>query len=70
LRREHKDDQAKRQNDHDDGEQNRKAHTVAFAAACQKNGRSDRARSGHQGNGEREGRDVADVLFDGLFGLL
>ena len=36
----------------------------------QQNGRSDRARSGHQRNGEREGGDIADVLLDGLFGLL
>jgi hypothetical protein len=70
LRREHKDNKAKRQNNHDYGEQDRKAHGDAFAAARQQDGRSDRAGPGHQWNGERKGGDIAHVLFDGLLGLL
>ena len=43
---------------------------MAVGAAGQQQGRGDRARPGHQRDGQREGRDVAHMLLDRLLGRL
>ena len=56
--------------DGDHADQDREQHDLAAGLSGEQERRGDRARSRHQRDRERKGRDVAHLLFERVLGLL
>jgi uncharacterized membrane protein len=64
------DAKARRDDGNDDAEQGRELERLVARPAGEQQGRGNGARSGHQGDGQREGGDIVQMFLDRLLGLL